>query len=1102
MRVEKPLSVYWGEKSTQGAKTMLSRNQYPGKCNSPVCNVKVEAGAGYRQQINGRWVVWCSQCVPQRIVPTKEVQRELSAHGEIRMPYEPENLPIIRAMPGARWNPDSKFWTVSTDDADRKRVLELADRIGLKVAEEFRAIALAEPAQNAICAGLYGFQVEGVNWLSKQTAALLGDEMGLGKSVQALMSLPSDGYGLIVVPAGLKYNWESECKKWRDDLVCTVLNGENAFRWPRKNEVVIMSYNTLPNWLITPKKPKGQSNKEYYASITQWQKGLQEKYPVSLETTLIVDEVHNVKNYKTQKSQKVKNLARITKRVWGLTGTPLINRPIDLYTILDGLNMAYKAFGGLPRFRTLFNAFQDRFGWHYGQPMSIVPELLRRVMLRRLRKEVLPDLPDKTYTTLVVDLENGSLSHELNSLWEEYGEMIEVAEELPPFEEFSKIRYELAKSRIPAMLEYVENAEEQDVPLVVFSSHLPPLDALLVREGWAVISGDTPPHRRQEIVRDFQDGKLKGVGVSIKAGGVGLTLTRAWKALFVDLDWTPAANTQAEDRLCILRGQMIHTRRGFLPIEQVVIGDEVFTHKGNWKKVLNIHNREHRKLITNIKYTRYAADCLSTTHDHEILIKRQKGSIEWCKSCEVLPGDFLVFPRDKTSTDVDFIEYPMEQRLSCFQKNQFGAIQKQGRRKLMPERITVSDDFLTMLGWYVAEGWSSTAPGKGRFVGFAAHREEEWFLNKIAKYIKSEFDLDSKIYRKKDKKGIEMRVHNADFAMFMENLMGTGSREKIIPKIIMELPKRRLVSFLAAYIGGDGYSRKRQYEWTSTSPTIASQIAILLAKVGHSPALRTTSDAWIGHITVNGEPDNDSLNLIDENYVYNPIREVQTKFAKRGTRVYDIEVEDDESFVVGLATVHNCRIGQQSNKVEIVRMASNHPLDIHVLKLIESKMSLIQAAIENSVAGKIVELRAKPENEETPEQFKARMLKIMDLAQAELDRRQAIQSQNQKARGKAKVQIIHEREKDKADFSNRKILPLTENRIVAVKDAFMHMMSVCDGAHAKDNQGFNKPDASVARYLVWAGLENKTELEAAYYMLTRYHRQLSKKWPLLFKEEK
>lgn len=725
---------------------MLSRNQYPGKCNSPVCNVKVEAGAGYRQQINGRWVVWCSQCVPQRIVPAKEVQRELSAHGEIRMPYEPENLPIIRAMPGARWNPDSKFWTVSTDDADRKRVLELADRIGLKVAEEFRAIALAEPAQNAICAGLYGFQVEGVNWLSKQTAALLGDEMGLGKSVQALMSLPSDGYGLIVVPAGLKYNWESECKKWRDDLVCTVLNGENAFRWPRKNEVVIMSYNTLPNWLITPKKPKGQSNKEYYASITQWQKGLQEKYPVSLETTLIVDEVHNVKNYKTQKSQKVKNLARITKRVWGLTGTPLINRPIDLYTILDGLNMAYKAFGGLPRFRTLFNAFQDRFGWHYGQPMSIVPELLRRVMLRRLRKEVLPDLPDKTYTTLVVDLENGSLSHELNSLWEEYGEMIEVAEELPPFEEFSKIRYELAKSRIPAMLEYVENAEEQDVPLVVFSSHLPPLDALLVREGWAVISGDTPPHRRQEIVRDFQDGKLKGVGVSIKAGGVGLTLTRAWKALFVDLDWTPAANTQAEDRIC--------------------------------------------------------------------------------------------------------------------------------------------------------------------------------------------------------------------------------------------------------------------------------------------------------------------------------------------------------------------RIGQTSNKVEIVRMASNHPLDIHVLKLIESKMSLIQAVIENSVAGKIVELRAKPENEETPEQFKARMLKIMDLAQAELDRRQAIQSQNQKARGKAKVQIIHEREKDKADFSNRKILPLTENRIVAVKDAFMHMMSVCDGAHAKDNQGFNKPDASVARYLVWAGLENKAELEAAYYMLTRYHRQLSKKWPLLFKEEK
>ena len=100
------------------------------------------------------------------------------------------------------------------------------------------------------------------------------------------------------------------------------------------------------------------------------------------------------------------------------------------------------------------------------------------------------------------------------------------------------------------MLEYIEEQEEQGVPLVVFSSHLAPLDELLGRPGWAVISGDTKLEKRQEIVDAFQAGHLKGIALTIRAGGVGLTLTHAWKVLFVDLDWVPGWNSQAEDRVC------------------------------------------------------------------------------------------------------------------------------------------------------------------------------------------------------------------------------------------------------------------------------------------------------------------------------------------------------------------------------------------------------------------------------------------------------------------------------------------------------------------------------------------------------------------------
>ena len=86
--------------------------------------------------------------------------------------------------------------------------------------------------------------------------------------------------------------------------------------------------------------------------------------------------------------------------------------------------------------------------------------------------------------------------------------------------------------------------------MVVFSAHLEPLNQLAERDGWKKITGDVSSKERQNIVDEFQSGKLKGVAASIKAGGVGITLTRAWKAIFVDLDWVPGANQQAEDRIC------------------------------------------------------------------------------------------------------------------------------------------------------------------------------------------------------------------------------------------------------------------------------------------------------------------------------------------------------------------------------------------------------------------------------------------------------------------------------------------------------------------------------------------------------------------------
>jgi len=442
------------------------------------------------------------------------------------------------------------------------RVLELADRLKLDVAPVLREVEKSEQAVVAVDSGLYPFQVDGVDFLHKSAKSLLGDEMGLGKTIQALMAMHPDEPVLCVVPAVVKHNWKEECVIWRKDLTPVVISGRKNFRLPKQGEVLLCNYELLPAWLEGKKVTEGGKKRIVYHHYTAKQKA------ELAQITLVVDEAHKVKNYKTQRAKRISGLSTHCKRTWALTGTPLLNRPLDLWGVLSSLNMQWEVFKSFSHFVECFNGYKGRFGYEFASECKpIVPELLRRVMLRRKRAEVLPDLPTKTYTTMVVDIQGRALVKKLNDMMEhcsieETAETIEdilkdvkkleqaAQRPLPPFELFSEIRADLAENRIPAVLDYAEECEEQDVPLVVFCAHVDPVRELGKRDGWECITGTTPARKRQEYVRRFQAGELKGLACTIIAAGVGLTLTRAWKALFVDLDWTPANNWQAEDRIC------------------------------------------------------------------------------------------------------------------------------------------------------------------------------------------------------------------------------------------------------------------------------------------------------------------------------------------------------------------------------------------------------------------------------------------------------------------------------------------------------------------------------------------------------------------------
>ncbi len=333
-------------------------------------------------------------------------------------------------------------------------------------------------------------------------------------------------------------------------------------------------------------------------------------------TVLVADEAHSVKNSKAQRTNKFRELSQKVLdvpngRAWLATATPLMNRPQELWSVLQSAALGREAFGGWKGFTEAMGGSEGDYGWEWGTPdPAKCAEALRRVSLRRERLDVLPELPVKTYETIIVEIDTKTKKL-LDKLDNTIGKRVPIASwerllrpkplagiPLTPevqaeldeakkvvsdaldhlgkkgglsFEEFSQGRAALATAKIPALLELMDQFEEQEEPVVVFSAHLSPLHALAKREGWGLITGETPPEKRTALEDAFQAGKLKGLACSIKAGGVAITLTHSHYAVFVDKEPTPTLNEQGEDRVCRIgqdRGVIIISLVADHPLDQ------------------------------------------------------------------------------------------------------------------------------------------------------------------------------------------------------------------------------------------------------------------------------------------------------------------------------------------------------------------------------------------------------------------------------------------------------------------------------------------------------------------------------------------------------
>jgi SWI/SNF-related matrix-associated actin-dependent regulator 1 of chromatin subfamily A len=374
---------------------------------------------------------------------------------------------------------------------------------------------------------LFGYQKRGIIWMSSRKRVVNCDDMGLGKTAQSLCAIPSaDDVGVLVIcPSIAKGVWKREVAIWREDFAATVLSGRGSFRWPKAGEMVVINYDILPD--SPPALPAGH------------------------EVVLVADEAHYLKNYKSQRTRKVQAISEKVARTIFLTGTPLPSRPDDLWTVLSVAGVAREAFGSWKEYLRLFSGRKDQWGGiTWGSPLPEVGDRLKTVLIRRMKKDVLTDLPDKMYRLLEVEIgaeQEKKLDAEIQKLGPEVWRATDIGD--IPFEKFAKTRALLAKAKEDAALEVIEGYEESQTPVVVFSAHRYVIDRLAARPGWAVITGDTKPSDRTAIEEAFQRGEYLGIGATIGAASTALTLTRATHGLFVDLSFVPADNSQAEDRI-------------------------------------------------------------------------------------------------------------------------------------------------------------------------------------------------------------------------------------------------------------------------------------------------------------------------------------------------------------------------------------------------------------------------------------------------------------------------------------------------------------------------------------------------------------------------
>ena len=422
----------------------------------------------------------------------------------------------------------------------------------------------------ALLKNLYRFQKQGIIFgIKKYSRLLIADEMGVGKTVQAIglsCLYQKDWPVLVICPSSLKFAWRDEITLWLGEIL-------------KKDEVQVIKHS----------KNEFKEDKKYYIisydlSVRMIDKIIEKKF-----NYIIADEAHYLKSRSAKRTMSLTPILQRSKRVVLLTGTPILAKPMEIFSLLHILRP--DKFKGFKEFGTRYcDPKMLPFGlidWSGSSNSRELNSILNKLMIRRLKKDVLSQLPPKKRQKIEIATDSKVIKRlkifmeKSSKKFEELlGTQIELDklginaedinisnkkekdsdnkskdnEEESILNKFNKAYSMTGEAKLPGIRDYVNYLVDNSCKFLIFAHHSEVLDAIedvIIDDkiGYIRIDGKVAIDKRQDLVNKFQTDEECLVAIlSITACATGLTLTKASTVVFAELHFTPSIMIQAEDR--------------------------------------------------------------------------------------------------------------------------------------------------------------------------------------------------------------------------------------------------------------------------------------------------------------------------------------------------------------------------------------------------------------------------------------------------------------------------------------------------------------------------------------------------------------------------